>query len=269
MKKNSKNPLKMERSSPESPFVLPKQTCSERRKEFFGRSNRILCTYMIIAAHSNRSHQSFEESCKTQNLTDSTSIRIKMGTRTIQCKRSTFIKMFNKAGSLLTNQIFLMIYGNFESFLSDLVQDAFSSRGSTDPIQDTISILITSKWESKIQKIRNSFGIDLKGRVFKQKYQNIKMGFFGEPYDCPVTFMESMSDMRHRLVHSSGRVDKKLLEKYPKLGKPEGELIELPFGFPYDLNSFFVPLTDIFDDVFCNKFGWQREKISPEQLVDI
>ena len=142
------------------------------------------------------------------------------------------------------------------------------SWGSSEPLQDAVSLTASTKWAGKLDRISQKFTLKLGKRHFVDRYKNIDMRFLGKATKDPIEMLQAMADMRHRIVHSAGRVDSKLIEEYPKSGLKEGEFIQIPFGFPFDIHFFFVPITDLLDEVFCTKFNWSRIMIAPERLID-
>jgi hypothetical protein len=267
-KEKDANPLGMRGISPAG-FILPPQICSERRREYFLRANRILGTYATITAYCGTGEANVKRSIEQNKINDETEIRIRMGPYIFQSKYRLLKKVFGKAGAQFTNQVFLMVYGNFEAYLADLVRDSFAAQGEVDPLEKAISLMSSTRWEAKIDRISKKRGVQLRKRDFIAAYKAIDMAFMGKPYSDPIEFLQSMADLRHRFVHSAGRVDKSLLRNYPSLGLPEGTLIELPFGLPYEVNLFFVPMTELLDKAFCEKFGWARHTLTPEHLTDI
>jgi hypothetical protein len=262
------NPLGMHPLEPDGPFVLSPQLCTTRRREYFQRGNRILSTYSAIAAYSGKGKEWLDRAISQNPISADTPIRITMDGHVFQSKLRTLQEMFEKAGAQLTNQIFLMIYGNFEAFIADLTQDALDTLGVIDPYQETLSLMISSKWPGKIDRISQRLSVQLRRRDFVQRYENIEMGFLGNPISDPIGFLQCMADLRHRLVHSAGRVDSKLVSDYPRAGLKVGGIIELPFGLPFDIFFFFVPITDLIDEKFSDKFDFTRERVEPESLVD-
>jgi len=125
-----------------------------------------------------------------------------------------------------------------------------------------------SKWQGKIDRISKKLGIRLGTRVFINKFHDIDMGFLGEPCKSPIELLEKAADLRHRLVHSSGRVDAAFIATYPKAGLSVGQVISLPFGFPIPLQLLFYHLTEVFDEAFSSNFGWQRTTVAPETLTE-
>jgi len=114
---------------------------------------------------------------------------------------------------------------------------------------------------------RRSFGLSLGHRRYVAAYQAIEMRFLGRLTSDPVECLQSVADLRHRLVHSAGRADARLLAEYPDSGLIEGAPIELPFGIPFRIHFLFVPFTEILDEAFSGKFGWERPTTAVEQLI--
>ncbi len=136
------------------------------------------------------------------------------------------------------------------------------------PYEETLRLMFTSKWRGKIDRISQKSGVGLGTGVFVNKSREIDMGFLGERCNNPVEFLEKAADLRHRVVHYSGRVDKAFAMAYPKAGLAEGDSITLPFGFPMSFQLFFSQLTDVIDEVFSLKFGWERKTVAPETLTE-
>lgn len=265
------NPLKMRPLEAGGPFVLSPTPCSTRRVEFFKRGNIILGFYTVIAMASKAGEDTIKKAEKEGKFKSDTWFRIKMEPSggIAQMNYGLFKKYFAKAGAHLTNQVFLMLYGNFEAYVSDLVLDALTQMNLVpDPYEETLRLMYTSKWRGKIDRITQKLGVSLGTRVFVNKFREIDMGFLGERCNNPIEFMEKAADLRHRLVHYSGRVDKAFIAAYPKAGLVEGDSITLPFGFPMELQLFFSHLTDVIDDAFSSKFGWQRKIVAPEALTE-
>ena len=261
------NPLGMWELEDGGPFVLPPQSCSERRQEFFRRANRILGTYAATTLYAGVGQTSLERSAEAHGIRDKTPMRIPMGRVTIQWPYRVLRSTFASAGDELTNQAFLMIYGNFEAYLADLVYDALASSHAKAPFDDALRLMASMKWWGKLDRIGQRFDLRLGRARYRKAYEGIEMGFLGREMSDPIDFLEAMAEMRHRLVHSAGRVDANLRTKYPGYDLPEGALIRLPPELPFDIQLFLVPLTDLLDDAFCTRFGWKRRCVHVERLV--
>jgi hypothetical protein len=243
--------------------------CSQRRREYFQRANRILSTYATLSAYSAQGQSAIQTAASAGRITNETLIRVPMGEYTFQTTYARISAAFAKAGGQLTNQIFLLLYGNFEAFVADLAHDAFSLLGAADPLQEAILLTANTKWEGKLDRVAQKFGLSLGHRRYVAAYQSIEMRFLGRLTSDPAEFLQAVGDLRHRLVHSGGRADAGLLAEYPDSGLTEGALIELPFGIPFGIHFFFVPFTELLDEAFSAKFGWERPTTAVEQLIDL
>ena len=266
------NPLKMQQLEEGGLFVLPDQLCSSRRADFFRRGNIIIGFYTTVAMTSKHGHDLLTKHETEGKLKPDTQIKIDMNPDggIILTNYGLFKKQYTVAGRHLTNQVFLMLYGNFEAYFSDLVLDALIQMGSiSNPIKSTITIMTASKWRAKFDRINQKLGIgkQLGRAALISKFKDVEMGFLGDLCQDPVDFLEKMADFRHRLVHSSGRVDQDFKATYPKAGLSVGQILSLPFGLPIPLQLFYSHLTDIMDQAFAKKFGWNRKLLSIQQLT--
>lgn len=250
------------------PFVLAPMPCSQRRREYFQRANRIIATYATVTAYSGQGQKAIEAGAAAGKIGDSTPIRIVLGDHTFQTNYKMVRAAFAKAGAQLTNHMFLLLYGNFEAFLADLARDALAALGSSEPLEEAVTLVAMTKWRGKLDRIAQRFSLTLGHKRYVAAYQAIDMRFLGKATTDPVEFLQATADLRHRLVHSAGRADAQLLAEYPQSGLTDGALIELPFGLPVAMHFWFVPLTDLLDEAFSARFGWTRETTSLYQLID-
>jgi len=263
-----RNPLNMQHLGPEGIYVLPPQLCTKRRMEYFLRENRILGSYAALAIYSDFGRQFSEQKAQERKFNETTPMRLTINGRTMQTTYRKAKEMYQKGIGNLVNYIFLMVYGNFEAYVSDLVCDGLTEQGHLSPIEETIKLLMATKWLGKVDHIAQTFKLKLGKRVRDQKFKDLDMEFAGEFYTDPIEYLQKMADIRHRLIHYSGRVDSLLLEEFPKAGLSVGDLITLPAHLPYDVHFYFVMLTDLIDDAFSKKFGWPRNSIPTERLVE-
>jgi hypothetical protein len=263
-----KNPLEMKPLAEGGPFVLASMPCSQRRREYFQRANRIIATYATVTAYSAQGQKAIEAGAAAGKVGDSTPIRIVLGDHAFQTNYKMVRSAFAKAGAQLTNLVFLLLYGNFEAFLADLACDALSTLGTAEPFEEAVTLVAMTKWKGKLDRIAQKFSLPLGHKRYVAAYAGIDMQFLGKTTEDPVEFLQATADLRHRLVHAAGRADAHLLAEYPQSGLTEGVLIELPFGLPVGLHFWFVPLTDLLDEAFSTTFGWTRETTAIDQLID-
>ena len=62
-------------------------------------------------------------------------------------------------------------------------------------------------------------------------------------------------------------MDEAFASQYPKANMRAGDTISLPTDLPIALHLFLVHLSDLFDEIFAAKFGWDRTTIGPETLA--
>ncbi len=261
------NPLNMRQLGEGGLFVLPPQEMSVHRKQYFERSNRLLCAYSAIIAYSGKGQEAVNAAKQAKAIAPDTPARVKIGQYILQTSMRRLDKMFSTAGQELTRQFLVAVYGNFEAFLADHVVAAFSEIADDNPEQEAIRLMGMSRWSGKLDRIAQKFELRLRAAELRSRYAEVDMGFYGRQFTDPIEFLQAVADLRHRIVHSSGRVDRCLLGEYPECGMKQGGLFVLPIDLPYALSVFLVPLTDELDRLFCERFGWTRKVLRPEVLL--
>lgn len=265
------NPLGMMRQSlgdmDAGLFTLPAQQATVRRREYFERGQRVLAAYTSIAAYSERGREVIESYKMSGAFTPVTPIRLGINGFHLQTTLRRIEQMFSGAGAELTRQFMVAVYGNFEAFLADHVAAAFTSLREPEPEQATLQLMMSARWSGKLDRISQRFELGLRARQLRRLYEHIEMGFFGRQFADPVEFLQAVANLRHRIVHSSGRVDQALLNEYPECRLQPGDLLTLPVALPLELWFFFVPLTEELDRLFAERFEWSRQEVRPEQLT--
>lgn len=263
------NPLGMERHTlgdgDDGPFVLPPQQATIRRRQYFERGQRILAAYTSIVVYSEKGRAVVESQKKQGNITPTTPIRLGISGFQLQTTPRRLEQMFVGAGAEITRQFLVAVYGNFEALLTDHVLAAFAATGDNDVEQATLRIM-RGHWRGKIDRISQKFALGLGTNQLRKSYEHIEMEGLGRRFDDPVEFLQAVADLRHRVVHSSGRVDQALLLEYPESKLQPGELIVVPLDLPLALWFFFVPISEELDRVFAERFGWPREQVRPETV---
>ncbi len=261
MKKD--NPFGMRELSPEGPYVLGDEECTDIRAEFLRRGNNILTSYTTAATMSNIGLQEILKHIKVEE----TPMRLTLGSRLIQCQLRTLKKLMPDVLRQLTNQWTVIIYGNFEAYLIDLLIGAFQAKNISDPEQESLKMLANRAWEGKIDNIGQRLKVNIGKRQFSERFKDIKLEFQGILCNHPLEFLQRTADIRHLITHSSGRISESLAQNYPDTGLKAGDIINLPVEFPFDLHIFFVALTDVFDSAFSQTYGWTRQLLSPKSLI--
>jgi len=67
-----------------------------------------------------------------------------------------------------------------------------------------------------VDRIEQRLKIVMGKRRFVNKFRDIEMNFLGEICTDPLEYLEMTSELRHRLVHSGGRMPKILLMGFRK-----------------------------------------------------
>ncbi|MFZ2097584.1 MAG: hypothetical protein WAV05_13180 [Anaerolineales bacterium] len=169
------NPLGMQSLNSGGLYILPPQLCSDRRREFFIHANRILGSYTTIAIYSEFGRQWGELQAQNGKFSEMTPMRFTINGRTMQTSYRQMKEMYRKGIPQLTNYIYLMVYGNFEAFLSDLVCDGLVKQSHSNPIEGTVRLMIATKWLGKIDRISQVFELDLGKRVRDQQFKDLHM----------------------------------------------------------------------------------------------
>lgn len=252
----------MRKLTPDGPYIMGQEQCTERKKDYLKRGNRILSTYTTVAAFSNFGLQHIN----SLNKGNDTPFRLTIGSRLIQTNYLTLKNMYPKALVQLTNQTVAMIYGNLEAYIVDIAIDSFQALGNDNAQQETLRLLATKGWKGKIDSIGQKFNVKLGKNVFIEKFKDIPLEFQGKSYSNPIEFLQIIADIRHLILHSAGRIDERLAQE---TGLKSGEEISFPVELPFDLHIFLVTFSDVFDKAFSDGFGWTRHLVKPEHLVPI
>lgn len=259
-------------------FFLAQTLCTTHRRDFLSRGNAIVGLYFAIVMSSGLAREELNKKEQEGKIKPNSNIIIVLdeglgGTESIESIGKITIDYGTLKGQLqsaqanLANQTFLMLYGNAEAYIADMVIDAYrETETKIDPYEAAIKLISTTRWQGKIHRIINKFGVNLGATVFIEKFKGIEISLLKHKYDNPLEFLESLAEVRHRLVHYPGHVDKTFLEKFPNSGLSEGGTISLPGGATLSMHLFFVQLTDVIDEAFASKFGWERKMVIPEKL---
>lgn len=256
------NPFRLQELNPDGPYIMGHERCTDRRKEYLKRGNRILATYSTVATFSNLGLQHINSLKKSND----THFRLAIGARFIQSNYLTLKNNYPKAMVQLTNQTVAMIYGNLEAYIVDIAIDSFQALGINNAQQETLRLLAIKGWAGKIDSIGQKFNVKLGKRYFMDKFRSIPLEFQGKSYSNPIEFLQIIADIRHLILHSAGRIDDRLANE---TGLKSGDEISFPVELPFDLHIFLVTFSDVFDKAFSDRFGWTRQLVQPEHLVGI
>ena len=96
-----------------------------------------------------------------------------------QLNYGLFKKLFSRAPSHLTNQVFLMLYGSFEAYIADLVLDGLTHQDTKDPYQEALHLMVLAKWRGKIDRIGQKLNVGLGKLRFVAKFRDMELEFWG------------------------------------------------------------------------------------------
>ena len=91
-----------------------------------------------------------------------------------------------------------------------------------------------------MDRIEQRLKIVMGKRRFVNKFRDIEMNFLGEPCTDPLEYLEMTEELRHRLVHSGGRMDQDFVDRFPEADLKVDEAILLPHHMPYQMQIFYA-----------------------------
>ena len=161
------------------------------------------------------------------------------------------IKITSNGIDILTRQAFIMFYGSFETYLYQLLERSFPNIGIKEDILDkSRDILMSKKWDGKFCKMNEVFNIEYKANELMNWFNRFEMDFEGKKHKNPLSFLDALAQVRHRIVHASS-----ILEN--------NRLIFIDMNIFHELFGFFFLLTDYIDNLFAKRFSYDRKILNP------
>jgi len=255
MADKSKNPLGMVRDPYAGDgFILPDTRCTDQRKDFFHRTKEILKFLTISDLALKECKNKYEQLLSKNQLKTDTPLKLGFsdGRSTIMPVRS-FLNGCNEGVELLYRQVFVMIYGTWETYLFEILEISFPQIGISENIlEQSLKILMRKNWDGKFCKMQNTLDIDYKASDLINHFKGFEMNFGGTIFKNPFHFLDELAEIRHRIIHASSMLDN---------GKPIFINAQM---FPAYL-SFFALLTEYVDKLFSKKFKYTQIKINPAE----
>ena len=255
MADKSKNPIEMVRDPYAGDgFILPDTLCTDQRKAFFRRANEILKFLTISDLALKECKNKYEQLLSKDQLEPDTPLKFGFsdGRSTIMSVRS-FLNGCNEGVELLCRQVFVMIYGTWETYLFEILEISFSQIGISENIlEQSLKILMKGNWDGKFCKMQNILGITYKASDLVNHFKGFEMNFGGTIFKNPFHFLDELAQIRHRIIHASSMLDN---------GKPIFINAQM---FPAYL-SFFALLTEYVDRLFSERFKYTQVKINPAE----
>lgn len=250
-----KDPLKMIRDPYAGDgFILPDTLCTDQRKSFFRRAKEIYKFLTISDLALKECKNKYEQLLSKNQLKPDTPLNFGFsdGRSTIM-PVSSFLNGCNEGVEFLCRQVFVMLYGAWETFLFEILERSFPQIGISENIlEQSLKILMKGNWDGKFCKIQSTLGIDYKASELVNHFKGFEMNFGGTIFRNPFHFLDELSQIRHRIIHASSMLDN---------GKPIFINAQM---FPAYL-SFFTLLTEYVDRLFSEQFEYTQLKINPAE----
>ena len=210
MNESEKNPLEMVPDPYDGKtFVLPQTLCTDERRLFFKRMNEILGFLYVTTFSFDEGRKNLEKIVPKLPFGDKTDIKIEWKDgRSIITPARKLIAMTKEGLDILARQIFVMIYGSFETYLFQLFDRSYPNIGVSENTLDiSIDILMRKKWDGKFCKMRDVFGVAYKANDLILHFSDLQMDFSGKKIKNPLMFLDELAQVRHRVVHASSILD--------------------------------------------------------------
>lgn len=234
-------------------FVLPPTSCTVERRQFLRRMNDILGFLYVtcLCYHEYRNH--FEKVVTKLPDKGNSTIKIGLNAGNAIMQADRVLKFTREGVDVLARQVFIMIYGSFETYLFELFERSYIELGiEENHLQRSLGILMKGMWDGKFCKMAHVFGCEYKASELIRQFLGFKMDFEGKSFENPLDFLDELAQVRHRIVHASS-----------VLGK--GKVIFINVDILPVLVSFLNKLTDYIDYMFAKRFGYERIDVKPAE----
>ena len=233
-------------------FVVSETPCTEQRRLFFKRMNEIIGFLYITNYSFSECKKNFEKLIPSLPFGNKTDLKMSLNDgRCIVTPAWKVLDMTVKGLDILARQVFVMIYGSFETYLYQLFEQSYPVIGITENIvENSKEILMKGKWDGKFCKMRDVFGVAYKAKDLNSAFSGLDMTFNGNKITNPLSFFDELARIRHRIVHASS-----ILEK--------GELLFVNIKFFHEFFFFCYQLTGYVDKIFSEKFSLAQILINP------
>ena len=253
MKKQSKNQIGMVRDPYDGAgFVFPKTNCTHERRLFFKRVNEIHALLYITKHAYDETKMIYQSRIQKLPFIEKTPIKIELSTgNSTIFPASAIVRLSSDGINVLTRQAFIMFYGSFETYLFQLFERSFPNIGvEEETLERSVAILMGGKWDSKFNKMSECFGINFKAGELNNHFSEFELNFAGKIVKSPLTFLDELAKVRHRIVHASSILD-------------TDKLISVDLNIFHGFYGFYFLLTDFVDALFSKRFNYPRLEINP------
>jgi len=254
MKRDPENPMGMipDPISGET-FVFPVTKCTTERVQLFKRANEILALLLITKHAYDETNKIYQQRIQKFPKRENTPIKLELNTgHSVMFPAGFILELTNDGINILTRQIFIMLYGSFETYLYQLMERSFLLMGIAEEeiVDRSIEILMGGRWDSKFNRMSNVLGLDFKAGELNDHFSGFALNLNGKDYKNPLLFLDELAKVRHRVVHASS-----ILEK--------DKLISLGMDMFHSMYGFYFHLTDFVDSLFEKKFNYPRPDTNP------
>ena len=235
-------------------FILPDTPCTDQRRAFFRRAKEIFKFLTISDLALKECKTKYEQLLSKKQLKPDTPLKLGFsdGRSTIM-PVSSFLNGCNEGVEFLCRQVFVMLYGIWETFLFEILERSFPQIEIFENIlEQSLKILMKGNWDGKFCKMQSTLGIDYKANNLVNHFKDFEMNFGGTKFKNPLHFLDELAKIRHRIIHASSMLDN---------GKPIFINAQV---FPAYL-SFLALLTEYVDRLFSERFGYTQTRINPAE----
>jgi len=233
-------------------FVLPETPCTRERRLFFQRMKEIIGFLNVTSYSFQECRKNFELLIPKLPFKEKTDVKIEWTDgRSITMPARKIVKMTFDGNDILARQIFIMIYGSFETYLFQMFDRTYPKIGITEDTLDvSLDILMKRKWDGKFNKMSEVFDVNYRAGELINHFKGLKIDFSGNLIKNPLNFLDELAQIRHRIVHASS-----ILEK--------GNLVNIDITFFHEFFYFCSLLTDYVDVLFSKKYKYPRNILDP------
>jgi hypothetical protein len=255
MTSESKNPLGMVPDPYDGrTYVLPPTYCTDERKLWFRRSNEIIGFLSTTELAISECKTRFEQLNAQGKLRVDTPMKLESSDgRIAYMPTGRLLRVLGDGSDILCRQAFIMLYGSFETYLFELLERSFPSIGiKEDILERSLDIMMKRNWDGKLCKMSELFDLKYKASNLISHYKDFEIEFEGKSYKNPLLFVDELAQIRHKIIHASSM-----------LGK--GKYIFINASIFNGYYAFCALLTEFIDELFANRFGYDRIKINPSE----
>ncbi len=253
---NGENPLSMQPDPFDGKtFILPETECTDERSKFFKRMNEILGFMYVSLLCYDEYRKHFNKIIPKLTFREKTPIKIEWkGSKSAVLSARKVISLSKEAFDILPRQIFVMSYGSFETYLFQLFERSFPIIDITDKtLELSIEILMKRRWDGKFSKMAHTFDVDYKAAQLIDHFSKLTMDFNGTIIKNPLTFLDELVQIRHKIVHASSFFEK-------------GRKVFIDINFVPEFFFFLYHLTAYIDGLFVERFGYETIKVNPAEV---